>query len=302
MNIAVAGAGAVGCYFGGRLARTGCDVTFLARGAHLDAMKEEGLRVKEETGEYVIEGRFTDNIRDLSEADLVLFCVKSNDTKRMADVLQPILKETAAVMTLQNGVENEEILEEVFGAARVLSAVTYVQSSVVSPGEIRQKGRVKLVIGSLSSQTDVASIIGVLQEAGIDCKESNRIMARKWNKLMWNATFNPLSAVSGARVGEILDDEQLYKTAKKICEEVVEVGIRKGFSLDPEATISTIFSRAEFAKQHQTSMLQDRLRGKPMEVEAMCGYIIRQGELIGVDTPANQSIYSVLNYMNQKLM
>ncbi|WP_406944789.1 ketopantoate reductase family protein [Halobacillus sp. SY10] len=302
MNIAVAGAGAVGCYFGGRLARTGCDVTFLARGVHLDAMKEQGLKIKEEAGEYIIDGRFTDNIRDLSEADLVLFCVKSNDTKRMADVLQPILKETAAVMTLQNGVENEEILEEVFGAARVLSAVTYVQSSVVSPGEIRQQGRVKLVIGSLSSKTDVVSIIDLLQEAGIDCKESSNIMTRKWNKLMWNATFNPLSAVSGARVGEILDDEQLYRTAKKICEEVVEVGIRKGFSIDPETAIPTIFSRAEFAKQHQTSMLQDRLRGKPMEVEAMCGYIKRQGELLGVETPANQSIYSVLNYMNQKLM
>ncbi|MBX0357624.1 ketopantoate reductase family protein [Halobacillus sp. Nhm2S1] len=302
MNIAVAGAGAVGCYFGGRLAKAGYDVTFLARGGHLAAMQENGLRIKEEAEEYIIESRFTDDIRDLSEADLVLFCVKSNDTKRMADALQPILKETAAVMTLQNGVENEEILEEVFGATRVLSAVTYVQSSVVSPGEIKQQGRVKLVIGSLSSQTELASIIDLLQAAGIDCGESSHIMSRKWNKLMWNATFNPLSAVSGARVGEILEDEQLYKTAKKICEEVVEVGIHKGLPIDPETTISKIFSRAEFAKQHQTSMLQDRLRGKPMEVEAMCGYIRRQGELLGVETPANQSIYSVLNYMNQKLI
>ncbi|WP_226580810.1 ketopantoate reductase family protein [Halobacillus litoralis] len=301
MKVGVAGAGAVGCYFGGRLAEAGHDVTFLARGSHLSAMKKEGLFIKEESRGYVVEGNFTDDYRELAESDLLLFCVKSNDTKDMAQSLKAELKDTAYVMTLQNGVENEEFLSETFGEDRVLSAVTYVQAAVENPGVIRQQGRVKLVVGALSLVTNPSPFIDLFQEAGLDCVQSEQIMVRKWKKLMWNATFNPLSAVSGARVGEILEDKDLRRTAENICDEVITVASHSGIPGDAEAMAAQIFSRAEYAKQHQTSMLQDRLRGKPMEVEAMCGYLKRQGEMNGIETPAIQSIYSVLNFMNRKL-
>lgn len=301
MKIGVAGAGAVGCYFGGRLYVAGHEVTFLARGKHLHAMRQQGLAIQEEDQEYIVDGTFTEHVADLADADLVLFCVKSNDTKEMAEQLKAILKETAMVMTMQNGVDNEETLLDVFGADRILSAVTYIQAAVDPPGKIRQQGRVKLVIGDLGSSSDIVSdVVSLLQEAGVDTVPSENILSRKWNKLMWNATFNPLSALSGARVGEILDDDQLRKTAETICREVIDVAIHKGLPVDAESTVSQIFSRAEIARQHRTSMLQDRLRGKRMEVEAMCGYITKQGALYGLQTPAMQSIYSALNFVNQQ--
>ena len=276
-------------------------MTFLARGEHLNAMSQQGLAIQEEDRRFSVDGIFTDNVTALSDVDLVLFCVKSNDTKEMAEQLKDILKEKALVMTMQNGVENEEVLEDVFGADRILSAVTYIQAAVDAPGLVRQQGRVKLVIGELDPATDIKNgVVALLQEAGVDTVPSGNILLKKWNKLLWNATFNPLSALSGARVGEILDDDQLRKTAETICREVIDVAIHKGLPVDAEATASQIFSRAEMARQHRTSMLQDRLRGKRMEVEAMCGYIIRQGALYGLQTPAIQSIYSALNFVNQQ--
>lgn len=301
MKIGIAGAGAVGCYFGGKLYEAGHEVTFLARGEHLKAMSQQGLSIQEENRDFSVDGFFTNEVTALADVDLVLFCVKSSDTKGMAEQLQAVLDEKALVMTMQNGVENEEILIDVFGAERILSAVTYIQASVDEPGKIRQQGRVKLVIGELDTSTDIKSgVVSLLQEADVDAVPSGNILAKKWNKLMWNATFNPLSALSGARVGEILDDDQLRQTAETICREVIDVAIHKGLPVDAEATISRIFSRAEIARQHRTSMLQDRLRGKRMEVEAMCGYITKQGALYGLNTPAMQSIYSALNFVNQQ--
>lgn len=301
MNIGVAGAGAVGCYFGGRLYESGHEVTFLARGEHLHAMSQQGLAIQEEDRQFLVDGIFTDNVIALEDVDLVLFCVKSNDTKEMAEQLKDILKPKALVMTMQNGVDNEEILIDVFGADRVLSAVTYIQAAVETPGKVRQQGRVKLVIGEMDPSTDIRSgVVSLLQEAGVDAVPTGNILSKKWNKLMWNATFNPLSALSGARVGEILDDDPLRETAETICREVIDVAIHKGLPVDAEAAVSQIFSRAEIARQHRTSMLQDRLRGKRMEVEAMCGYITKQGAFYGLQTPAMQSIYSALNFVNQQ--
>ncbi|SES79387.1 2-dehydropantoate 2-reductase [Salinibacillus kushneri] len=301
MRIGVAGAGAVGSYFGGMLHNAGHDVTFLARGYHLAAMKTEGLLIAGEHGQFRVPGTFTDRLSDLAKSDLVLLCVKSNDTEEVAKQLRNILKNSALIMTMQNGVENEEILEDVFDKERLLSAATYIQASVEAPGRIRQQGRVKLVIGELDSSAtdDCAVIMEKFNQAGIDTVQSRHILERKWQKLLWNATFNPLSAAAVARVGQILDDKQLNKTASAICSEVINVAIHKGISFDPEPTQARIFSNAEKARNHQTSMLQDRLRGKRMEVEAMCGYIVRQANLLDVSTPALQSIYSVLSFIDQ---
>ncbi|GAA0485899.1 2-dehydropantoate 2-reductase [Salinibacillus aidingensis] len=301
MRIGVAGAGAVGSYFGGMLHRAGHEVTFLARGDHLAAMQTEGLWITGEQGQFRVSGTFMDRLSDLTNSDLVLFCVKSNDTEEVAKQLRHVLKDSALILTMQNGVENEEILEDVFGEGRVLSAATYIQASVEAPGRIRQQGRVKLVIGELDSSAadECAAVMEELNQAGIDTVQSRHILERKWKKLLWNATFNPLSAAAGARVGQILDDKYLHNTASAICSEVINVAIHKGISLDPEPTQARIFSNAEKARNHQTSMLQDRLRGKKMEVEAMCGYIVRQANLLDVPAPALQSIYSILSFIDQ---
>ncbi|UOR11488.1 ketopantoate reductase family protein [Halobacillus amylolyticus] len=302
MNIGVAGAGAVGCYFGGLLKKAGHHVTFLARGSHLTAMKEDGLFIQREQDTIHITNEFTNDPSDLADSDLILFCVKSNDTEGMAQQLRTSLNKHALIVTMQNGVENEEMLKAIFDTDRVLSSATYVQAFVEAPGKIRQQGRVKLVVGELGQSTtsECLAIVEEFQKAGIDTVHSANILERKWHKLLWNATFNPLSAVSSARVGQILDDENLRKTAGTICSEVVEVAVKTGIPLDREATIAKIFSNAELARDHQTSMLQDRLQGKRMEVEAMCGFIVRQSADLDVSAPTLHSIYSILNFFDRK--
>ncbi|WP_082234454.1 ketopantoate reductase family protein [Halobacillus massiliensis] len=300
MKIGIAGAGAVGCYFGGLLAKAGHEVTFLARGEHLRTMKADGLVIRGDTKEFDVETNFTDNPYDLSSCELLLFCVKSNDTKEMAELLKKSLQKDSLILTMQNGVENEEILQEVFSLNRLLSAVTYVQAAIEKPGVIRQQGRVKLLIGDLGDQHHSEGIVSLFQQADIETGWSENILYRKWSKLLWNATFNPLSAIAQAKVGQILEDQNLYETARQICLEAVEVAISKGFNFDKEKTINEVFFRAGYAKAHQTSMLQDRLNGKKMEVEAMCGYIVKEGKKLGISTPILQSIYSILNYINEK--
>ncbi|WP_163527076.1 ketopantoate reductase family protein [Halobacillus ihumii] len=303
MRIGIAGAGAVGSYFGSMLEQAGHPVTFLARGSHLTAMQKHGLVIDGDGAEAHSTKTFTDNIEDLAGSELILFCVKSNDTARMAEQLLPILQEDALVLTMQNGVDNEETLEAIFGRDRVLSAATYVQAFLEAPGKVRQRGRVKLLIGELNSSAEnaCARVIETFQTAGIDAVHSGQILKRKWDKLLWNVTFNPLAAASGARVGQILDDPPLRKTAEAISSEAIGVAVAAGIAVEPDPTISKIFSNAEYARSHQTSMLQDRLQGKRMEVESMCGFIVRKAEEHGLEVPTLQSIYSTLSFMNQQI-
>ncbi|WP_079527623.1 ketopantoate reductase family protein [Halobacillus hunanensis] len=303
MRIGVAGAGAVGSYFGSMLEQAGYPVTFLARGAHLAAMQKHGLVIDGDSADVYSTKTFTDDIEDLAASDLILFSVKSNDTARMAEQLLPILQDDALILTMQNGVDNEEILEATFGRDRLLSAATYVQAFLEAPGKVRQRGRVKLLIGELDSTASSAceEVIETFQAAGVDAVHSGQILKRKWDKLLWNVTFNPLAAASGAKVGQILDDPSLRKTAAAISSEVINVAVAAGIAVEPEPTTSKIFSNAVYARNHQTSMLQDRLQGKRMEVESMCGFIVRKAEELGLEVPTLQSIYSTLSFMNQQI-
>ncbi|WP_010530134.1 ketopantoate reductase family protein [Lentibacillus jeotgali] len=302
MKIGVAGAGAVGSFFGALLHKGGHDVIFLARGKQLEKLSEQGLSIQGESGNLHIGGEFTEDPYGLAQSDLILFCVKSNDTEQMAKQLLPILKEGSAVLTVQNGVDNEEKLQRIFGANRLLSAATYVQVFMEAPGQVRQRGRVKLVIGEVESRASgkAKMMTEEIRSAGIDAKYSSNILERKWKKLLWNITFNPLSAMVEVKVGEILDSSPLRKTAENICREALATAAATGMIVDQEKAFSTIFSNAELARSHQTSMLQDRQQGKEMEVESMCGYVVRKAQKLGVATPTLETIYHLLTFMNEK--
>lgn len=302
MKIGVVGAGAVGGFFGSLLHKAGHKVTFLARGRHLEVSRENGMLVKHGSEKFTIHSAFTNNLHDLSDSDLVLFCVKANSTEQISKELLPILNLDAKIITMQNGVDNEEVLSEIFTTKRVFSCATYIQSIIEEPGIISQQGRVQLVIGELESSTrEICSdIVLSFQQAGIDTRHSGKIIERKWKKLLWNITFNPLSAVSTAKVGEILDNEHLRKTAESICNEAIDVVLNVGVDIDRSKTLETIFTNAERARTHNTSMLQDRLSGKPMEVEAICGYVMRKANEMNVNVPKIQMLYSVLTYLNKE--
>lgn len=301
MEVAIVGSGAVGGFLGAKLKRAGFDVTFIARGLHLEKMKERGLRIQSDSETFCIDGTFTEDLKEINRADFIFFTVKSTDTRETAIMLRPFMKAGSHVLTLQNGVDNEEILSEVLGEEKILSGAAYITSKIEEPGVIRQEGPFSLLVGSLheSAQKAVMSLSDLCQSAGIHCKTTHSILTRKWDKLLWNVTFNPLSAVTGASVGEILDDKQLRITAEKALLEAVMIGKACGIEIR-EKVIDRIFPSAELVRHHKTSMLQDRERGKRMEIDSLCGFFISKSQRLGVDTPVLSTLYAILSSMERR--
>jgi 2-dehydropantoate 2-reductase len=301
MKIGIAGTGAVGGYFGARLKKEGNEVVFLARGKSLERMREKGLTIKSEMENFTVNEFFSDSYESFSDVDLVLFCVKATSTTEVAGNLKPFLKETCMIMTLQNGVDNEEILAAIFGKQRILSAAAYIQANVVEPGVVKQIGvPPKLVIGGFdsSSTEKITEIVALFNAAAIETYPSGNIIRMKWKKLMWNVTFNPLSALIGVKVGAVFDDEGLRLTAIKICQEAIAVAKAAGVDVD-EDFYKTVMAQGQFAREHQTSMLQDKLSGKAIELESICGYIIKKGKELNVGTPVLETIYHLLSYQSK---
>lgn len=301
MKIGIAGTGAVGGYFGAQLKKAGNEVVFLARGKNLERMREKGLTVESELANFTVNEFFSDSYESFSDIDLVLFCVKATDTTVVARNLEPIIKASSMVMTLQNGVDNEEILAAIFGKQKIISAAAYIQAHVVEPGIVKQIGvPPKLVIGVLDtgSTEKISEIAELFHSAGIETYPSSDILKMKWKKLLWNVTFNPLTALIEAKVGAIFDDEGLHLTAIKICQEAIAVARAAGVDVE-EDYYETIMVQGQFARDHQTSMLQDKLTGKPLELESICGYIVNKGKEVSVETPVLETIYHLLTYQSK---
>ncbi|MEW9051473.1 MAG: 2-dehydropantoate 2-reductase [Neobacillus sp.] len=302
MKIAVAGTGAVGGYFGAYLHKAGNEVVFLARGNNLKLLKDNGLTIQAETESFHVTAPFTDRAENLSDIDLLLFCVKSTATAEMAEYLRPFLKEECLIMTLQNGVDNEEILSDTFGRDRILSAATYIQANVIEAGVVQQIGIApRLVIGALSEGfTDkVNEIALIFNAAKIETFPSTNVLEVKWKKLLWNVTFNPLSAVIEENVGAIFEHQALKTIAINMCKEAISVARKLGYNVDENFYV-TILEQGKFARNHKTSMLQDKLNGKSMELESICGYLVKKGKILGVNTPVIETMYSLLSFHEQK--
>lgn len=306
MKIGVAGAGAVGGFFGALLANNGHQVTFLTRGSHLQSLQAKGIKVTRDQypvlslkNERTI---FTDDIQAFTSVDLILICVKSTATEEVAVSLQPVIKKEAKIITLQNGVDNEEILRRRFKENKIFSCATYVQASITEPGCVKESGSHQLLIGPLQS-TDTAEaekLTIVFQAAGINAKYTEDILMHKWKKLLWNITFNPLSAITSATIGEILANEELSAVAIQVASEAITVAAKQGYAFEKEKMIHSIFKKASYAKEHKTSMLQDRLNGKVLEYESMCGYVLSLAHKESIEVPTIMSLYSILKFWDEK--
>lgn len=300
MKIGVAGTGAVGGYFGSQLKRAGNEVVFSARGNNLQKLKEKGITIQGETESFHVQGTFTDRYEEFAEVDLLLFSVKANATKEVAGLMAPFLKKDCLILTLQNGVDNEEILAGIFGVNRILSAATYIQAESVEPGVIRQIGLYpRLIIGALdkSKAHKADEIAKSFNGCGIKTISAPDILDVKWKKLFWNITFNPLTALIESKVGAIYEFEELNKTARKMCKEAIAVARELGISID-ENYDEKIMEQGKLAFNHQTSMLQDKLKGKQMELESICGYVIWRGKELKIETPVLETIYHLLKYQS----
>ncbi|MDF2857355.1 MAG: hypothetical protein K0Q87_3206 [Neobacillus sp.] len=302
MKIGIAGTGAVGGYFGGLLKDSGKEVVFYARGDNHKVLQKKGLRIESESGTITVDGIFSESYQSFSDVDLLLFCVKSTATTEVATNILPYLKKECLILTLQNGVDNEGLLADIFGVHRVLSAATYIQAIVKEPGVVKQIGvPPRLVLGSLDESLveKVTYVSALFNNANIETFPTSNILLVKWKKLLWNVTFNPLTALIESSTGTILDDIGLKATAIRICKEAISVARKLGFEIE-ESYHETIIKQGQLARNHQTSMLQDKLNGKAMELESICGYIVNAGKLVNVDTPSLETIYRLLSYQEKK--
>ncbi|WP_248322381.1 ketopantoate reductase family protein [Caballeronia sp. Sq4a] len=295
MKIAVMGAGAVGCYYGGMLARAGHEVALIARPQHVEAIQREGLRLDTQTFDERVRVAARTDASAAKGAQLVLFCVKSTDTDSAARALAPYLDPRALVLSLQNGVENAERLRQLLpqeGAA----AVVYVAAEMAGPGHIRHHGRGELVIEPSSMSEDVAHMFAA---ASVPTEISDNVRGALWAKLVLNCAYNALSAIAQVPYGRLVQGEGVTRAMRDVIDECVAVAKADGVKLpgDVDAAVRRI---AETMPNQYSSTAQDLARGKHSEIDHLNGLIVRRGEALGVPTPANRMLHVLVKLVEAK--
>jgi 2-dehydropantoate 2-reductase len=303
MRIAVMGAGAVGAYFGAKLSASGNNVIFLARGAHLDALRRDGLRVDSPAGNLRIQNAlFTNDPGEVAAVDLILFCVKSYDTDAAVGALAPMMGHATTILSLQNGVDNADKIAACWGETRTLAGVVYLGSQLVGPGMIKHSAGGRIVFGELDGSVGdrTKTIEQALTAAQIPCEISKYIRNAQWRKLLWNAPLCAISCLTRTTVKEIIESDSLRRLAVDCMNEVREAARTQNVDLEPELLDETLnFSKT--LGNFKPSMLQDLEARKPLEYEAFNGIVVRLLRQAGAAAPVNQVFYGTLEYLDKKI-
>jgi 2-dehydropantoate 2-reductase len=303
MRIAVMGSGAVGGYFGAKLAAAGNQVAFIARGEHLAAMQQSGLRVSSPNGDLVIrQAQFTDTPAQVGRVELILFCVKSYDTEGAANAIAPMVAERCQILSLQNGIDNPEKLARVHGSASVLPGVVYVGAQIAAPGQIRHSNGGKIIFGQMDGTVGDAAnaLVGTLTAAGIPSEASAAILQVQWSKLLWNAPFCAISCLSRANTREIVESESLSRLALECMAEVRAAARTQGIELAP-SLCDEVMSFSRGLGDFKPSMLQDLEASKPLEYDAFNGIVARLLEASGRAAPINRTFFDLLKFFDKRL-
>ena len=295
MEIAVMGAGAVGCYYGFKLARAGHDVVLIGRPQHVEAVERQGLRLETQTFDERIRVSASTEGSAVRGAQLVLFCVKSTDTESGAAAIRPYLAPDALVLSLQNGVENAEQLRTLL-PQEVAAAVVYIGTEMAGPGHVRHHGRGELVIEPSKTSDDVAR---ALIAAGVPTDISDNVRGALWAKLILNCAYNALSAITQLRYGRLVKGEGITAVMRDLVDECMAVAKADGVTIpgDVDAAVRKI---AETVPGQYSSTAQDLARGKRTEIDHLNGLIVRRGEALGVATPANRLLHAIVKLIESK--
>lgn len=298
MKIAVMGAGAVGCYFGGLLARAGHDVVLVARPAHAEAMQQGGLLLDTQSFRERVRVQASTQPDAVQGAECVLFCVKSTDTESAGLAMAPHLAKGATVLSLQNGVDNAERLAAVLQRP-VLPAVVYVATAMAGPGHVRHFGRGELVIAPSPTSEQLARTFAA---AGIPMQVSDNVAGALWAKLVLNCVYNPLSAITRLPYGEIVNAQGLDvpRAMDDIVRECLAVAHASGIAL-PEGTAEAVLPLAASMPGQVSSTAQDLARGRHTEIDHLNGFIVRRGEALGIATPANRLLHTLVRLLEARL-
>lgn len=286
MTIAVMGAGAVGCYFGGLLARAGHNVTLIARPAHVEAIAtQHGLRFESARFNGIIPLKATADPAGVAGADVVLFCVKSADTEAAGRQIAPHLQADATVICLQNGVDNAERLQAVI-AQTVLPAAVYVAAEMAGPGHILHHGRGDLIIGTSSVSESIAK---TFSDAEIPTKVSDSVIAVLWEKLIINCAYNALSATGHLPYGRLIEVPGAREVMRNAIDECVAVAAKLDIAI-PADIHTRALTLVEVMPNQYSSTAQDLARGKPTEIDYLNGHVVKKGREVGVPTPTNLAL------------
>jgi 2-dehydropantoate 2-reductase len=298
MKILVMGAGALGCYFGARLQAAGHDVTFVARGPHLDAMRAQGLRIESPLGDVVLdEVRATDDPCEAGSPDVVLFMVKNYDVGAAARSLAPALAPDTLVVTCQNGVSAPARLAEVIGPDRVHPGAVYMPADVKAPGVVRHSGQFhKLVFGPLQGRPGARAqaFAEAVRASGPDCVIVEDIRAALWEKFVLLASLSALTTVTRLDIGPVRDCAETRDLLARAVAEAVAVGQADCPALPDDAGDKALAMMLGMGPNVHASMLDDLVRGRRIEVEHLSGEIVRLGRVHGIPTPVHDVLSAVL--------
>jgi len=296
IRVAVVGAGAVGCWYGGMLARAGVAVTLVGRPRHVEAMRRDGLRLQSAGYDEHVRVEAATDVAAAAGATLVLVCVKSTDTDAIALQLAPQLAPGAVVLSLQNGVDNAPRLAAALGRP-VAPAMVYVASEMAGPGHVRHMGRGELVIpdtvdGSLSAP----EIVALFARAGVRVDLSDNVPAALWAKLVLNCAYNAASAIADLPYGRLVRQPGIAPAMRDAVDECLAVAAASGVTI-PGDVFAAVDRIADTMPGQFSSTAQDLRRGKPSEIDHLNGFVAREGERLGVPTPVNRTLWALVKAM-----
>ena len=298
MRIAVVGAGGVGGGFGAALAKAGADVSFIARGAHLAAMKNQGLKVQGGRGEtHLVPTRATDNPAEIGKVDIVLFCVKLWDVESAGQHIKPLVGPDTAVIPLQNGIDAAERLVAILGPNAVMGGVAQISASIVGPGHILQVGSfMRMIFGELDGKLRKRGedFLALCLKAGFDATLSEQILTELWMKFILLAANASIMSVTRQPIGKLRDDPDLRPIFVAAWQEAIEVGRARGVALPADALDRIVEFTMHVPPAMKASMALDLERGNRLELPWLGGKVAELGRQLGVPTPTHSMMYAML--------
>jgi 2-dehydropantoate 2-reductase len=299
-TIAVVGAGAVGCYFGGMLARAGVRVTLIGRAAHMDAIAREGLLIDGVRVHERIPVRATTSLAEgVRDADVILFCVKTVSTETAARELQPFLGPKPAILSFQNGVDNVDRIHAAIGR-RAIPVAVYVAAEMTAPDVVTHTGRGDLIIGHRSGwphDIDLAQLAAMFDKADIPCRLSDSIETELWTKMVMNCAYNAISALTRARYGRMVEFPQVRSLMERAVAETVAVALAERVPLSESAMTEAVYRLADKMSGATSSTAQDIARGRLTEIDSLNGYVVRRGAALGVATPVSEILVTLVKLL-----
>ena len=297
MRIAVMGAGSIGGYFGGMLAQSGQDVTLIARGKHLETIRKDGLKILNDDGHFLVKCDATDDPTGIGVVDLVLLTVKTYQNDMAIPPLRSLIDSSTSILCLQNGMDSYQSITRLLQIQDPLPGAAYIEASVQSPGIIRQSGTVvKIVFGELNGTLSSrgTEIQKVLSDSGIDTQFTTDILKTLWTKFLFISTMAGITCLTRETLAQLVPKEDWPNIIIDCMKEIEAVGRGNNINLENDVVKTTMDYITESLENMQASMHTDLMAGRPLELDALNGAVVRAGKLADIPTPINSLIYAML--------